>query len=74
MRNKIWYNQMNDEQHGVADLQALPYGPGLFCCPAGLSDVYVTVLHCAPVALPGNKIETGIAFSDCVNKPGGLNE
>ena len=74
MGKEIWYNQMNAEQHRVADLQALPDGPGLFCRLAALSDVYVTVLHCAPVALPGNKIETGIAFSDCVNKPGGLHE
>ena len=69
MRKNIWYNQMNDEQRRVADLQALPEGPGLFCCPAALSDAYVTVLHCASSALLDNKIEPGIAFSDCVNKP-----
>ena len=69
MGKEIWYNQMNDEQHRVADLQALPDGPGLFWCPAALSDSYVTVLHYASSALPDNKIEPGIAFSDSDNRP-----
>ena len=60
---------MNDEQHRVAHLQALPDGSGLFCRPAALSNVYVTVLHCTSSALPDNKIEPGIAFSDSVNRP-----
>ena len=69
MRKEIWYYQMNDEQRRVAHLQALPDGPGLFCRPAAFSDTYVTVLHSAPVALPDNKIESCIAFLDCINRP-----